>query len=276
MTEKAFEVEAEQLIRDGDLRNALDELQNRVRSKPEESRYRIFLFQLLSILGQWERAMTQLKVIAKLDPGAWPMVNTYKSAILCEKLRSAVFAGQSRPMVFGEPTQWLAWLLESMRLMGENRFEEALSMRNQAFDMAPPSAGMLDETPFHWIADADSRLGPILEVFLNGQYYWVPFCRMAKIVLSRPADLRDLVWIPAEFTWINGGQALGLIPVRYPGSETVQDSALQLARRTEWRQIYGDVFQGIGQRMLATDQDSYPLLDTRMVLMDILEGKSNG
>jgi len=73
------------------------------------------------------------------------------------------------------------------------------------------------------------------------------------------------VWLPAQFTWINGGEAYGLIPTRYPGSENSQDSALQLARKTEWIELAPGVDQGLGQRMLATDQGEYALLDVRCV-----------
>ena len=81
-------------------------------------------------------------------------------------------------------------------------------------------------------------------------------------------DLRDLVWLPAQFTWVNGGEAFGLIPTRYPGSETAQDTAIQLARKTEWIELAEGIYQGMGQRMLATDQDEYPLLDIRSITMD--------
>ena len=38
----------------------------------------------------------------------------------------------------------------------------------------------MDGHGFEWIADADSRLGPLLEVILEGKYYWAPFCRIAR------------------------------------------------------------------------------------------------
>ena len=83
--------------------------------------------------------------------------------------------------------------------------------------------------------------------------------------MREPADLRDLVWLPAQFVWANGGEAVGLIPTRYPGSENTADSALQLSRTTQWREVTDGIHQGIGQRMLATDQDDYPLLGVRLV-----------
>src|SRR5690606_40769521 len=60
-----------------------------------------------------------------------------------------------------------------------------------AFEAAPASAGMLDGKPFEWIADADMRLGPVIEAIINGKYFWLPFASVARLDLEAPADLRD-------------------------------------------------------------------------------------
>lgn len=256
---------AEEYLRDGNLQGALEDLQAQIRNQPDNSRLRIFLFQLLAVLGQWERALSQLNVLDKLEKTTWPMVHTYREAIRCEVLRAEIFAGRRKPLIFGEPPRWMAWLLESLRLMVAAQYDQALALRDQAFDLADASSGTIDETPFNWIADADSRLGPVLEAMINGRYYWVPIQQIRAINITEAADLRDFVWLPAEFTWVNGGRAFGLIPTRYPGSESVQDSSIQLARTTQWEELSDGIFQGLGQRMLATDQDDYPLLDVREV-----------
>ncbi len=256
---------AEEYFRDGNLQGALEDLQAQIRKQPDNSQLRIFLFQLLVVLGQWERALSQLNVLDKLEKDTWPMVHAYREAIQCEVLRIEIFAGRRKPLIFGEPPRWMAWLLESLRLLVAAEYDQALALRDQAFDLAAASSGTMDETPFNWIADADSRLGPVLEAMINGRYYWVPIQQIRAINITEAADLRDFVWLPAEFTWVNGGQAFGLIPTRYPGSESVQDSSIQLARTTQWQELTDGIFQGLGQRMLATDQDDYPLLDVREV-----------
>ena len=43
-------------LRTGDLAQALADLQNDVRSSPDDPRHRVFLFQLLAVLGNWDRA----------------------------------------------------------------------------------------------------------------------------------------------------------------------------------------------------------------------------
>jgi type VI secretion system protein ImpE len=259
---------AEDHFKEGNLKGALEELQDQIRSHPENSRYRVFLFQLLAVLGRWERALNQLDVLEDLDQSMWPMVHLYREAIRCETLRADVFAGRRKPLIFGEPPQWMAFLLESLRLVGEAQYGQAIELRHQAFESAAESSGTIDEQPFGWIADADSRLGPVMEVILNGRYFWVPFLQIRAIAVTAVTDLRDLVWLPAHFTWVNGGEAFGLVPTRYPGSENAPDPAIQLARKTEWIELADGIAKGSGQRMLATDQNEYPLLNIRNVTID--------
>jgi len=261
---------AEQEIREGRLEAALEALQSEVRKKPADARQRIFLFQLLAVLGQWQRALTQLKVAADLDAGTLAMVQTYREAIRCELLRAEVFAGKRSPLVFGQPDEWLALLMEALHLTALGEHAKSQSVREHAFEGAPATAGTIDGTPFEWIADADPRLGPVLEVILNGRYYWVPWHRVHEVRIEEPADLRDMVWAPAEFTWANGGQMVGLIPSRYPGSEQSADGAIRLARKTEWQAQAEEFYLGLGQRLLATDGDEYPLLDVRHIVLDVV------
>ena len=138
----------------------------------------------------------------------------------------------------------------------------------QAFDRAPECSGTINGRQFKWIADADSSLGPVMEVILNGRYYWVPFQQISGVTIPQPGDLRDMVWLPAEFTWTNGGQAHGLIPARYAGSESSPDPLIQLGRKTDWVSPPRESIRGLGQKMLVTDVDEYPLLDIRSIKLD--------
>ena len=257
--------EAEQSLRDGDLDTALARLQEAVRRDAADAALRVFLFQLLCVRGEWERAQTQLKVASDLDAKALPMAQMYGEAIRCELFRREVFAGRRSPLVFGEPDAWIALLVESVQRLAGDR-EGAAALRAEAFERAPASAGTIDGQPFEWIADADMRVGPVCEAVINGRYYWVPFARLAAIDLDAPVDLRDVVWMPARFKFANGGDAVGLIPTRYPGSESDADARLRLARQTVWDEVAPDTFTGRGQRMWTTDAGEYPLMDVRQLI----------
>jgi len=256
-------------LRHGDLGAALEAVKDAVRDDPLSAEQRTFLFQLLAVTGDWGRALTHLNVAGDLDSTALPMVQTYREALACEALREKVFAGERKPLVFGDPEQWIALALEACTLAGQGHFDQAAQMRDQAFEGAPVNGGTINDEPFEWVADADTRIGPFVEAIIDGKYYWVPMHRIASMTLEAPEDLRDMVWIPAQFDWVNGGQSIALLPVRYPGSHSCEKDALRLSRLTEWDEHPGDTFVGFGQRMYATDQAEYSILDVRKLVFDV-------
>jgi type VI secretion system protein ImpE len=259
---------AEQSLKGGDPMAALAQLQEQVRAKPADPKLRIFLFQLLCVLGQWERALNQLSVASNLDPSALAMAQMYGDAVRCEVVRDGVFEGKKSPMIFGQPDEWLALLIESLLLAGQGEHARPQELRARAFEEAPATAGDIDKRPFAWIADADSRLGPVLEAVINGRYYWVPFSRLLKVDIDKPEDLRDMVWMPAHLRFENGGESVALIPTRYPGSQASSDGLIALARKTVWEEIAPEAHRGLGQRIITTDTEDVPLMEVRTISLN--------
>ena len=261
---------AEQLLKDGRPDEALKELQKAVRDDPANAKSRVFLFQLFSVQGDWKRADTQLKVLSDMDSDSMMLSRIFEPVLVCEAIRADVFGGKRTPIIFGEPPEWVGSLVQAMELYGKGEFRAGAELRDKAFEAAPASAGKINGEPFEWIADADERLGPVLEVILEGRYNWIPFCRVRQVFIEPITDLRDLVWVPAQFVWENGGQASGHIPARYAGTERSEDGNLRLARRTDWVN-HGGVQFGLGQRILATDAGEYPLLEIRTIEFTVPE-----
>lgn len=259
---------AEQQLKGGDITAALTSLKQQIRSDASNPKYRVFLFQILAVTGDWQKALDQLNVVGELDASALPMVQTYRETIACELLRKEIFAGGRSPLIMGDPDDWIARLLQSLGLGAAGHWDEAEALRNDAFEMAPATSGTIDGQPFEWIADADSRLGPVLEAVVNGRYYWVPFNRIRQIDIEAPCDLRDAVWLPANFVWSSGGETVGFIPTRYVGSELNDDNGVKLARKTIWQEPTPDTVLGFGQRMLTTDSGEYSLMDVRKIVFD--------
>jgi type VI secretion system protein ImpE len=264
---------AQELLASGQPDKALLELQNEIRDHPEDPKRRVFLFQLHCVLGNWSKALTQLQVIAGIDPDTTLLAQIFQPVINCEALRNGVFEGKLTPLIFGEPLEWIGLLVQAVQLIAKGEVAAAAELRARAFDAAPATAGAIDGKPFAWIADSDSRLGPLLELILEGKYYWVPFCRIRRIAIAPPADLRDLIWAPAQLVWTNGGEASGHIPVRYQGTETSTDGPLRLARKTQWQELPGETFVGLGQRIIVTDDGEFPLLQCRLIDFNIVDGE---
>jgi type VI secretion system protein ImpE len=259
---------AEQSLRDGDLEQALAELQADVRKDPSSPKHRVFLFQLYSLLGQWDKANTQLGVVSEMDATTIPMVQTYRELLKCEALRAKVFTGERSPLIFGKPEPWVALMIEAIRLSATGKIADSQRLRGDALAQADATSGTIDGQAFAWIADADPRLGPLLETIVNGRYYWVPFRRLRALSIEKPTDLRDLAWAPVQIEFANGGKTVGFVPTRYVGSEASADPQVRMARKTEWIDRGSDFFEGLGLRMLTTDQGDYPLLESREIRLD--------
>lgn len=265
-------------LKSGNLQEALQSLQQEVRQHPADSKRRVFLFQLLAVLGQWERAMTQLTVIGDLDANAMPMVHAYREAVRCEVLRQEIFEGKRSPVIFGDPEPWIAQLLEALRFGAAGDFHNSHIAREQAFAAAPGVSGTINEQRFEWIADADPRLGPVFELIAKGNYYWIPMHHIRSLRIEAPTDLRDNVWMPVGVNLVNGGELVGFIPTRY--ALTVQqladaDNSLLLARRTAWSEPAPGLFWGSGQRMFATDETDYPLMEVRSIVFEHAAGAAS-
>ena len=254
---------ARESLKQGNVQQALDELKQDVRKAPRDARLRTFLFQMFCITGEWDRALTQLKVAHELDRATEAMAKTYESAIWCEVLREKVFRGERSPTVFGDPGDWAPLLIEANRLLATGQHSEAATFRDAAFEAAPEAQCVLNGTVCDWIADADPRLGPIIEAVVEGKYLWIPYHRIKYLQVDAPADLRDQVWMPARFTWSNDGEAVALIPTRYPGSATSANPAIQLARLTDWTSLGDEWSLPLGQRILVTDVEETALMDVR-------------
>ena len=255
----------EEDLKAGNVDQALSGLYERVRSAPADAKLRRFLFQLLCVAGKWEKALTQLQVLNDMDADSSLLAQVFRPVIGCEMLRAEVFKGTRTALIFGEPTDWIGWLVQANTLVAEARFGPARELRERALEVAPAIAGKINGQAFEWISDADSRLGPLVEAMLDGKYFWVPFERISRISVERPSDLRDLVWIPAKFGWRNGGETSGFIPSRYSGSEDAAEGGIRLSRKTEWQEREEETFCGLGQRMFSTDGGDFPLLEVQSI-----------
>ncbi|CAN5806898.1 type VI secretion system accessory protein TagJ [soil metagenome] len=258
-------MQAQALLKSGDPTAALAALEQQVRKAPADAKQRIFLFQLLSVLGNWDRALAQLNVAAEMDPTYLLDAQLYRAALQCEAFRAQVFRGERAPLIFGEPEAWVGSLVQAAQLQAKGEHAAAVKLRAQALEAAPATPGMVDGASFTWIMDADPRLGPVFEMLINGRYFWVPMHRVARLSIEPPVELRDAVWSMAQVQWSNGGEAAVLMPARYPGSESA-GAALQMARQTDWVQLGPDLQEGKGQRLFATDEGDMPQLEVREIV----------
>ena len=237
---------ADQLLQAGKLKEAVQALNAEVRNHPEDSKRRIFLFELLCFSGEYDRAEKQLDVLGSADVnkemGAW----LYRSALHAERTRNELFTKREYPQPAGN---------------------------------APATGGAVSGTlngkPFQSIADADPRIGPRLEVFAGGNYLWMNFEHLASVDMEKPRRLRDLLWAPAR---LRGGPALKetelgeiLLPALTPFAWQDPDDAVRLGRVTAWVEGESGAAIPVGQKMLLVDGEEFPLLELRKLEINLPE-----
>lgn len=272
---KGVQMKAAEALKQGRLAEALKAAEDGVRNEPASGKARVLLSQVLAVMGVWDRCAAQLEVAGKLEAGNLLMASVCRHLVTCEGFRRDVFAGKRQPLLMGEPEAWVAMMVQALGQTAGGQHAAAAALRARALEEAPARGGTINGQRFEWAADADSRLGPILEVMVDAKYYWVPMTRVASVKVEPPADLRDVVWAPATFAWTTGATQEGFIPTRYVGSESAEDDMVRLSRKTAWAPLGGDAtgeFAGLGQRMLATDGGEVPILEVRSLVFDPVEG----
>ncbi len=238
--------DADELMRAGDLDGARAALIEGVKKSPSDQTIRMFLFQLQCLSGEWDKAQTHLRTLASLSPQAQMLAVTYNLAIEAERGRAEVFAGKAPPVLLVSSSPWAGDLAAALGAQARGNLDEAAEKRDKAFDAAPDTPGELDGVAFEWLADGDARFGPTLEAIIAGRWGLVPFDAIESIKSEGPQDLRDLVWLPVQLAFKSGQSVNAMLPVRYPGSETAADTAVRMARRTDWlSEPWGP--QGLGQ-----------------------------
>ncbi len=254
---------AETLLREGDLGGARADLVELVRKSPGSVEARMFLFQLLCLTGEWQKARAQLSALAQLSPEAQMLSVAYGQAIEAELVRADAFAGKAPVALLVKSAGWAEDLAAALGHEAAGRIAEAEAARNKAFDAAPDTPGELDGHAFDWIADADARFGPSLEAIIAGKWGLLPFSSLEYVKSSGPKDLRDTVWLPVQVGFKSGQSVAGFLPVRYPGTEKSTETSDVLARSTQW--IDGPLGEsGLGQHVLSlSDGEGAGLLSLR-------------
>ncbi|MFD1804229.1 type VI secretion system accessory protein TagJ [Mixta tenebrionis] len=256
-----------QLLAGRSLDETLAHVEAQIKAAPGDADLRAAFVQLLCLAGNWTRALTQLKPWLALKPQAQPTVTLLEQAIGGELQRAAVFAGQAQPRMPGDAWGWAEQLLAALQADLHGERAQAESLRNAALEAAalnPGSALMQDEEqaqPFAWLADGDSRLGPICEMVVNGHYFWVPFSAIVEMRFQAPVSVTDLVWRHTLVRLVDGNEQVCQLPVRYPFAAGTKD-ALRLACLTEWQPLDAAQrhYSGQGQKVLLNDKDEFPLL----------------
>lgn len=231
----------QELLRDGKLQDAIQALGTEVRNNPNDNRRRTFLFELLCFAGDFSRAEKHLSFLSDASADAAMGALMYRSAVSAERKRQAFFEARQY-QESAAPSKW--------------------------------RSGTINGEKFRSIEDIDPRIGPRLEVFIAGEYVWLPFAHIGTLTMGPPRYLRDLLWASATVTAgpAMEGKEFGevLMPILYPFSATHAKDAVKLGRETDWILAKEDPIEiPYGQKLFVLDEDrSIPILEIRSLQFD--------
>lgn len=245
---------AQQLWKEGRLDEAVEAQIAEVRTHPGDADRRYFLFALLCLAGELDRAARQLDALGVGDPKLQGTAVVYRNLLGSEADRRRVWAGEAKPVLPPEAPGSLAGRVDAIATLGAGRAEDAAALLAKAAEAEAGCAGACDGHAFTDVTDTDELLGPNLEVFAGGRFLLVPFALLRSVSIAEPKHLLDLVWIPASLAMADGTDADVHLPVLYEGTHAATNSPVRLGRGTEWYDAGGPV-RGRGQKVLAFGGD---------------------
>ncbi|NJD11049.1 MAG: tetratricopeptide repeat protein [Gemmatimonadetes bacterium] len=230
---------AAELYQEGRLDEAIEALGVALRENPADNRRRTFLFELLCFAGNYERAEKQLDMLGRDGKDAEMGALLYRGAIHAERLRQQMFEPGGMPPTTGP---------------------------------APLVSGTLNGVSFSALEDADPRIGARLELYVAGQYTWLPLAHVQSVQMEPPKRLRDLLWAPvvvrvtAEAAHSELGEVL--MPVLTPGAWKHGDPLVRLGRVTEVADLADGITVPVGQKLFLVDGEEVPLLEMRELVIN--------
>ena len=231
----------QELFRAGKLQESIQALGAELRDHPADTKRRTFLFELLCFAGDYARAEKHLNLLSDANADAAIGALVYRSAVSAERKRRAFFEGKQYQQAAAQPVQ---------------------------------RSGKLNGEAFQTIEDIDPRIGARLEVFIAGEYVWLPMAHVGTLQMEAPRFLRDLLWSSATVAASSSmqGQDFGevLLPILYPFSSQHERDDVKLGRETDWVLAEEDPIEiPYGQKMLVLDGErSVPFLEIRTLEFD--------
>lgn len=252
--------DAKALLSANDLNGAIAAAINHVKGKPTDMAARTFLFELLIFAGEYERAEKQLDVLGQQDANALIGTQIYRQCIACERKRQKVFTADAVPEFITAKPAYVTLLLDGIRALRNGNGDEAREKLAQSENDRPAIAGKLNgEREFTDFRDYNDLTASVLEVFLKGEYIWLPLEFIKKIEIQNRKNLRDIYWTQATVEMQDGTNGEIHLPGLYVNSFRHEDNAVRLGRANDWLEAGEDILLGAGVRLFWLDGDAKPL-----------------
>jgi type VI secretion system protein ImpE len=257
--------EANLKLDEGDLAGAIAATIETVKKNPTDVSARIFLFELSAFSGDWDRAEKQLDAIGHQNANSAIGSVIYRQNFQTERDRINVFEHSSQPGTITNMPDHVGDLVQAVDLVWRNEMVEARTLLDKVEEERPAFAVEVDGERFEDFRDYNDLTMCVFEVFLKGNYVWLPFEEVVSIEFLERKSLRDIYWPQAQVELANGSVGEMFFPALYVNSWKSSDDQVRLGRAVDWRDLGDDVYVGEGARLFWMDGQQRPMLDIKKI-----------
>jgi type VI secretion system protein ImpE len=240
-----------------------------VHDRPHDPAARLFLFELYTLAGRLFDARDQLRAISSRDPN-WPASRGGFLRLLRAEYRRTHRV--RRPAFLADPPAHARRRWKAVRALRGGDGDDASLWVDRADTVSPCPylSGHVDGREFEGLRDTDDRFASVLEVFVGGEYVWVPFEQLRRVALDPAAGVLDAAFRPGQVALTGGPELRVMLPLVYPGSHEA-GGAFALGQETDWPESPGGLACGVGSRVLMLGDEELPLGECRQI--DLLHGR---
>lgn len=252
----------------GNLKGAVEGALALVKSNPTDIAARIFLFELSSFAGDWERAEKQLEVIGHQDTAAMIGSKIYQQNFKAERDRINFFEHGTRPESAMKFPEYVEDLIKANELIRLGKTAEARVMLDQVETNRPAFKCSVNDNDFSDLRDYNDATICVFEVIIKDTYAWLPFEQVESIEFLERKSLRDVYWPQAKVELTNGTSGEMFFPSLYVNTWKADDDLVRLGRSVDWRDLGDEIYAGEGTRVYTMDGKDRSILDITAIRFD--------
>ena len=178
----AAHAEIARMLEQGALQPAIDMLGGRLRAAPADHVARTLLAELLCLAGAFDRAESQLSVLAQQTVDRPVAIARLRHLIRAASAREAWFTQGAVPALLGEPTTAQRAAMELALAMHGGDAHRTAELLAQAESLRAKTPGSADGVAFDDLRDVDDRCAWFLEILTgDGGYMWVDMATVAGL-----------------------------------------------------------------------------------------------
>jgi len=250
---------------EGDLAGAIAAAIESVKKNPTDVSARIFLFELSTFSGDWDRAEKQLDAIGHQDGNAAIGSLIYRQNFHNERERMNVFEHSSQPGSITQMPGYVGDLVQAVDNARRGETAQARELLDKVEEERPAFPVEIDGQKYEDFRDYNDLTMCVFEAFLKDNYVWLPFEEVVSVEFLEQKSLRDIFWPQAKVELTNGSVGEMFLPALYTNSWKSDDDQIRLGRAVDWRDIGDEVYLGEGVRLYWMDGQQKSALDIRTI-----------